>query len=460
MSGLWCRWLLAPLALVVAGGVAAAAVALHVPDPAIEPALAQRQPDVAHGAYVAVLGDCVACHTAAGGRAFAGGLKFETPVGAIYSSNITPDAQTGIGRYDLKGFIRVMRYGVKPDGTRLYPAMPYTSYDKVSDEDLQDLFAYLQHDVSPVSQATRSGGIVWPLTMRWPLALWDAAFHHPTHYIDDPSRSGQWNRGAYLVQGLAHCGTCHTPRGVALQEKDVDGRTELYLSGASLDFSSPVNLRGNIGDGLGRWTAADIAELLKTGVNAHSAVTGPMAEVVQDSSQYMTDADVAAIAAYLKSLSPAAATGHASFAADDATLRAIMAGGETSVGGRIFMDSCAACHRLSGDGAGRAFPGLAGNAAVLSQDPSSLIEVILNGARLPSTAGAPSGLAMPPFGWRYDNAAIAQLATFLRASWGNHASAVTETQVVAVRQRDDVMAPNAEPRQAATAGETAQASRR
>jgi mono/diheme cytochrome c family protein len=422
--------------------------------------LAQRQADVGHGAYVAVLGDCVACHTAAGGRAFAGGLKFATPVGAIYSSNITPDAQTGIGRYDLKGFIRVMRYGVKPDGTRLYPAMPYTAYDKVSDEDLQDLFAYLQHDVSPVSQATRSGGMAWPLTMRWPLALWDAAFHHPTHYIDDPSRSGQWNRGAYLVQGLAHCGTCHTPRGVALQEKDVDGRTELYLSGASLDFSSPVNLRGNIGDGLGRWTAADIAELLKTGVNAHSAVTGPMAEVVEDSSQYMTDADVAAIAAYLKSLSPSAATGHAGFAADGATLRTIMAGDEKSVGGRIFMDSCASCHRLSGDGAGRAFPGLAGNAVVLSEDPSSLIEVILHGARLPSTSGAPSGLAMPPFGWRYDNAAIAQLATFLRTSWGNHAASVAETQVGAVRQRDAVVVVKAEPLQAAAAGGAAQASSR
>jgi mono/diheme cytochrome c family protein len=456
----WRRWLLAPLALVAAGGIAVAAVALHVPDPAVEPALTQRQPDIAHGAYVAVLGDCVACHTEPGGQKFAGGLKFETPVGAIYSSNITPDPQTGIGGYGLKGFIRVMRYGVKPDGTRLYPAMPYTAYDKVSDEDLQDLFAYLQHDVAPVRQAPKTGGMAWPLTMRWPLAVWDAAFHRPTHYVNDLSRSAQWNRGAYLVQGLAHCGTCHTPRGMALQEKDVDGRTELYLSGASLDGSSPVNLRGNTGDGLGRWTAAEIADLLKTGVNAHSAVTGPMAEVVEDSLQYMTDADVVAIAAYLKSLAPAAETGHAGFAADDATLHSIMAGNEASPGGRLFMDSCSACHRLSGGGAGRAFPSLAGNPSVLSRDPSSLIEVILNGARLPSTAGAPSGLAMPPFGWRYDDAGIAQLASFLRASWGNHAPAVTEAEVAAVRQRNDVAQPKAEPRQAATSGETAQASPR
>jgi mono/diheme cytochrome c family protein len=448
----WRRpWLLVPLALVAAGGIAAAAVSMHVPDPGIAPSLAQRQPDVSHGAYVAVLGDCVACHTTAGGKPLAGGLPFPTPVGEIYSSNITPDPRTGLGNYDLQSFIRVMRYGVKPDGTRLYPAMPYTSFDKVSDADLQDLFAYLRRDVAPVHQATKTGGMAWPLTMRWPLALWDLAFHNPTHYENDPSKSDQWNRGAYLVQGLAHCGTCHTPRGPALQEQDVAGKTKLYLAGTSLDGSSPINLRGNIGDGLGSWTATDIAELLKTGVNAHSAVTGPMADVIEHSSQYMTDADIAAIAAYLKSLLPATETGHASFTANDTTLQTILAGAETSPGGRIFMDSCSACHRLSGGGASRVFPSLAGNPSVLSQDPSSLIAVILNGARLPSTAGAPSGLAMPPFGWRYDNVAVAQLATFLRVSWGNHASAVTPAEVTAIRQRNDVAQLRAEPQQAATA---------
>jgi mono/diheme cytochrome c family protein len=173
-------------------------------------------------------------------------------------------------------------------------------------------------------------------------------------------------------------------------------------------------------------------------VNAHSAVTGPMADVIEHSSQYMTDADITAIATYLKSLSPAAESGHASFTANDRTLQTILAGTETSPGGRIFMDSCSACHRLSGGGASRAFPSLAGNSSVLTPDPSSLIAVILNGARLPSTAGAPSGLAMPPFGWRYDNAAVAQLATFLRGSWGNHASVVTPAEVAAIRQRNDV----------------------
>jgi mono/diheme cytochrome c family protein len=333
--------------------------------------------------------------------------------------------------------------------------MPYTAFAKVSDEDLQDLLAYIRDRVAPVQQATRTDGMTWPLNMRWPLALWDVAFHDTTPYAVDPSKGDQSNRGAYLVQGLAHCGTCHTPRGVALQEKDIDGRSDVYLSGTGLAGSAPINLRGNTGDGLGRWSAADIAALLKTGVNAHSAVTGPMAEMVERSSQFMSDGDVAAIATYLKSLSPAPAANRSDFAANDATLHTVMAGDETSPGGRAFMDSCAACHRPSGEGANRAFPSLAGNPSVLSADPSSLIAVILNGARLPSTVGAPTGLAMPPFGWRYGNEAVAQLATYVRSSWGNHASAVTGAAVAAVRARSDVTQPKAEPQQAATAPITA-----
>jgi mono/diheme cytochrome c family protein len=331
-----------------------------------------------------------------------------------------------------------MRLGVTPDGTRLYPAMPYTAYAKVSDEDLQDLFAYLQSGLAPVEQARRPSTIPWPLSMRWPLALWNLAFHHNSRFVADGSKDEQWNRGAYLVQGLTHCGTCHTPRGIAFEEVDVTGKSDLYLSGTDFDGTSPINLRGNIGDGLGRWSASDIAELLKSGRNPHSAVTGPMADVVRDSTQYMTEQDVAAIATYLKSLSPAPEDRRPAFAANDATIRTIVAGDERSTGGRIYMDSCAACHRLSGSGESFAFPTLAGNSSVLNSDPSSLIAVILNGARLPSTAAAPTGLAMPPFGWRYGDADIAKLATFVRANWGNSAPPVTAAQVANVRkQRSD-----------------------
>jgi mono/diheme cytochrome c family protein len=430
-------WAVAALALVVAV-VAILVFALHVPNPGISPVLAQRKPDVEHGKYVAVVGDCAACHTAAGGQPFAGGVPFSTPVGTVYSTNITPARGSGIGNYSLEDFVRVMRLGVTPDGTRLYPAMPYTAYAKVSDEDLQDLLAYLQSGLAPVEQARRPSAIQWPLSIRWPLALWNLAFHDDSRFVADGSKDEQWNRGAYLVQGLGHCGTCHTPRGVAFEEVDVAGKSDLYLSGTQFDGTSPINLRANTGDGLGRWSASDIAELLRSGRNPHSAVTGPMADVVRDSTQYMTDQDAAAVATYLKSLSPAPEDHRATFATDDATIQTIMAGDERSVGGRIYMDSCAACHRLSGGGERLAFPTLAGNSSVLNSDPSSLIAVILDGARLPSTAAAPTGLAMPPFGWRYDDADIAEVATFVRTNWGNGAAPITAAEVAKVRkQRSD-----------------------
>jgi mono/diheme cytochrome c family protein len=436
------RWLIAGLALVAAGAAAILLVASRLPEPDISPALAQRRPDATNGAYIAVLGDCAFCHTGIGGQPFAGGLTLATPMGAIYSSNITPDPQTGIGHYTFKDFLRVMRYGVKPDGTRLYPAMPYTAYSKVSDDDLQDLFAYLRSAIAPVQQASRATEILWPLSMRWPLALWNIAFHDTARFSTDASRDAPWNRGAYLVQGLAHCGTCHTPRGWLFEEKDVRGATTLFLSGALLDGTSPINLRGNNGDGLGRWSATDIAVLLASGRNAHSAVTGTMGDVVRHSTQYMTDQDVAAIAVYLKSLSPAPGGGHASFAASDATLRTVMSGAERSSGGRIYMDSCAVCHRLSGMGENLTFPTLAGNPSVLSSDPSSLIAVILNGARTPSTSAAPTGLAMPGFGWRYHDAEVADLATFIRSSWGNGGEPVAVAQVARVRKQIGLSRPN------------------
>jgi mono/diheme cytochrome c family protein len=427
------RWVIAGLVVIAAAAAAIIALVRHLPDPAIAATLTQRQPDVKHGEYIAVLGDCAFCHTRPGGQQFAGGLALATPLGAIYSSNITPDRETGIGRYTLADFVRVMRLGVTPNGTRLYPAMPYTAYTKVADEDLQDLFAYLQSQIPPVHAVSRATDIPWPLSIRWPLALWIPAFLDDSRFAMDASKDAQWNRGAYLVQGLAHCGTCHTPRGVFFEEEDVSGKTNLYLSGARLEGTSPVNLRGNDGDGLGRWSPSEVAALLQSGRNAHCAVTGTMADVVEHSSQYMTHQDVAAIAVYLKSLSPAPERGRANFVATDATLRTIMAGDERSAGGRIYMDSCAACHRLSGSGETLTFPTLAGNPSVLSSDPSSLIAVILHGSRAPSTAGAPTGLAMPSFYWRYDDASIAELATFIRSNWGNNGALVSAAQVAGIR---------------------------
>ena len=421
------------LAVIAVGAYGVWRVATAIPAVTLLSQVAQRQPDAAHGKMIATLGDCAGCHTAPGGDPYAGGVAFGTPVGTVYSSNVTPDPDHGIGKYEFTDFVRLMRFGVAPDGRRVYPAMPYTAYAKVSDEDLQDLFAYLRQ-IAPVARPTRPADISWPLTMRWPLAVWNLAFHKPDPFTADRAHDAEWNRGAYLVQGLAHCGTCHTPRNFAFAERDLDGATPLYLSGASFAGTSPINLRGNEGDGLGRWSAGDIAQLLKSGRNPHSAASGPMAEVIGFSTQYWDPSDLAAVAAYLKSLSPAPGE-HAAYSPDETTLKSYVDGAATATGARIFMDSCAACHRLGGQGAMTAFPGLAGNPMVQGRDPASLVEVILAGSRLPSTEAAPSPMAMPGFAWRYDDNDVAALASFVRSAWGNHAPPVTPGQVAEVRHR-------------------------
>ena len=426
--------LLGVAVVILAAACGLAVLVLRDPQPPLDASLTARQPNVDNGACVARLADCVACHTTAGGKPFAGGEPFPTPVGTVYSTNITPDRRTGIGDYDLKDFIRLMRFGISRDGRRVYPAMPYTAYARATDADLQDLFAFLRVKVDAVEQPNKPNAAPWPLNIRWPIAFWNAAFHDSRSFLSDPSRDAAWNRGAYLVQGFGHCGTCHTPRGIFFQEKDLTGRTDLFVSGSTLDNSSPINLRGNQADGLGRWRNNDVAEVLKTGRSALAAVHGPMTLVVADSTQFVTEDDLSAMAVYLKSLSPAPSEGRATFQESDDTYRSIMAGDRNDAGARIYMDSCAACHRLDGQGYDHTFPRLAGNPSVLAANTDSLIAIILGGSRLPSTAAAPSALAMPPFGWRYNDEDIAALATFVRGSWGNGGSAVTSTEVAAIRK--------------------------
>jgi mono/diheme cytochrome c family protein len=388
-----------------------------------------RAPDLEHGRYVATLSDCAYCHTAPGGPAYGGGRALPTPLGAIYSTNVTPDRDNGIGGYDFADFLRLMRHGVAPGGKWLYPAMPFTAYARMSDDDLWDLFSYLQQKVAGSQRRNDRPGIPWPLTWRAPLALWTKSFHHAKPYVTDASQDATWNRGAYLVQGPAHCGSCHTPRNWLMAEQ-----SDLFLSGTGFDGGSPINLRGNDGDGLGRWSEQDVVDSLKNGRNPHSAVSGSMIDVVGASTQYFSDEDLHAIARYLKSLPAADDAGRGQFAANDVSLSRVMNGQESSEGGLIFMDSCAACHRLAGRGAAEVFPGLAGNPMVLAKDPASLITVILIGSRLPSTAERPSPLAMPGFAWRYSDEEIAALASYVRGSWGNSASPVTASQVAALRR--------------------------
>ncbi len=396
---------------------------------------------VQRGAYLARAGDCIACHTAPEGQPFAGGVPLNTPIGMIYSTNITPDLETGIGRYSMDDFVKVMREGVAKDGHRLYPAMPYTSYAKLSQEDLLALYAYFMQGMEPVHNPNHPTQLSWPLSMRSLMAVWNALYLKKAEYATDPNKSASWNRGAYLVQGLGHCGGCHTPRGVLSQEKagsEKDGRQ--YLAGATLDNWHASPLTGDRETGLHAWSKDEIVEFLRTGRTERVAALGVMAEVVGKSTQYLTDQDLMAIAEYLKSLPPSndEGQGNADSAmqagAASAATHALRVGDTGMRGSRVYLDNCNACHRSDGSGANRTFPNLVKNEAVNAKDPITLIHIMLAGASMPSTQTAPSAFAMPDLGWRLSDAEVADVLTFVRGSWGNHAAAVSRDEVGRVRK--------------------------
>nr|WP_235442839.1 cytochrome c [Caballeronia mineralivorans] len=401
--------------------------------------LAHAQADsalVARGEYVARASDCIACHTAVNGKPFAGGLKFDTPIGAIYSSNITPDANTGIGSYTFEEFDRALREGVKKNGDSMYPAMPYPSYARLSSDDVHALYAYFMHGVNPVQQNNRPAGIVWPLSMRWPLTLWRMAFApKPQPFTAPAGADPVLARGAYLVQGAGHCGSCHTPRAATMQEKaltDADGLD--YLSGGTaIDGWIPTSLRGESRTGIGMWSESDIVQFLKTGRSQHTAAFGGMTDVVGHSMQHMNDADLIAIARYLKSLPPKL-QGQTPYVYDDTVDKALRTGDVSKPGAAVYRDNCMGCHRSDGKGYSRVFPALGGNPVVQGADATSLIHVVLSGNTLPGIRTAPSSFTMPPFGWRLSDQEVADVSNFVRSSWGNTGSVVTLEQVAKIRK--------------------------
>ncbi|MBN4665500.1 cytochrome c [Pandoraea nosoerga] len=388
---------------------------------------------VRQGEYLARAADCAACHTAPKGKPFAGGLPIASPIGTIYSTNITPDKDTGIGSYSLEDFDKAVRHGIARNGSTLYPAMPYTSYAKVRPADVKALYAYFMHGVQPVAQANKATDIPWPMSMRWPLSLWRKMFAPPVVGDAASTDNDPVSRGRYLVEGLGHCSACHTPRGFALQEKALTDDSTVFLSGGVVDNFLAKNLRGDPTDGLGNWSEGDIVAFLKGGRNDHSAAFGGMSDVVQHSTQHMNDDDLAAVAKYLKTLRPVDPNARA-LAYDETAARALRAGSDRSNGALTFIDNCAACHRSTGKGYTQTFPTLALSSTVNSADPTSLIHIVLRGAQMPSTRSAPTYYAMPGFDDRLTDQDVADVLTFVRTSWGNKAPAVTAAQVAKVRK--------------------------
>ena len=379
---------------------------------------------VARGGYLALAGNCAACHTDRGGAAFAGGKGIATPFGTVYASNLTPDAKTGIGGWSPAQFWRALHNGRSADGRLLYPAFPYPNFTEITRADSDALYAWLRTQV-PVAQPNRAHALRFPYSLQASLAVWRALFFSPGVYEPVAERSAQWNRGAYLVRSLGHCAACHSPRNAFGATRD-----SLELSGGLIPLQNwyAPSLASSAEAGVADWSPREVADLLKTGLTPRGAALGPMAEVVFRSTQHLTDPDVAAMAEFLKSLPQTPA-----HRVEAATLdKAVRSHGES-----LYKDHCAACHGAQGEGGagpqGVVYVPLAGNRKVQLQTPANFIHIVVNGGFPPTTAGNPRPYGMPPFGPTLKDEEIAVLATYVRNSWGNAAPAVSALDVLESR---------------------------
>jgi mono/diheme cytochrome c family protein len=383
---------------------------------------------LARGAYLARAGNCMGCHTARGGARYAGGRAIATPFGIVYTSNITPDPATGIGSWSAQHFWRALHNGRSKSGRLLYPAFPYTSYTQVTREDSDALFAYLASQ-SAVAQPNRPHTLRFPYQSQAALAVWRSLYFKPGVYQLDASRSAEWNRGAYLVQGLGHCSACHSARNVLGATEEGPG-----LAGGLIPMQNwyAPSLASARQAGVGDWEREQIVSLLKTGISPRASVNGPMAEVVLRSTQYLSHEDLSAMAQYLKELpkvkdEPEAPT----YTELSATAAA------AGRGAKLYEQHCEQCHGDKGQGQGqgifRAYPALAGNRAVTMQSTVNLVQMVLNGGFAPATEGNPRPFGMPPFVLVLDDTEVAALLTHIRSAWGNQASAVLPLDVNRIR---------------------------
>ena len=370
---------------------------------------------VERGRYLAVLSDCAACHTVPGGAPFAGGVALQTPFGTLVAPNITPDPDTGIGNMTNEEFLAVLHEGRGHNGKRLYPAMPYPAYTKMTDDDVLAMRAYFA-TVAPVNNRVVSNQLPFPLNIRLAMVFWNGLNFTPGRYQPNPQKSVAWNRGAYIVEGAAHCGTCHTPKTLLGGDKN-----SAALTGATLQGWFAPDITSDPRKGIGGWSRDDLAQYLKTGTNKWTLASGPMAEAVSHSTSLMNDEDVLAIATYLKDSGKGVASARPEpIAVSNRAMRA---------GAAIYKDSCAACHKDTGEGEANLFPRLAGSALVQSDDPTTLVRVVLHGSRAVSTSGAPTAPAMPAFDWRLEDAQVAAVLTYIRNNWGNAAGPVPASSV-------------------------------
>lgn len=400
----------------------AAALAAALLAGGIGPAGAQDEQSfslIARGRYLASVGDCTACHTPEGGPLYSGGKPLQTPFGTLLAPNITPDRVTGIGAWTDDEFVNALKVGTGHNGAYVYPAMPYTYYTKATRQDALAIRAYLA-TVEPVNHPVHSNQLPFPFNVRESLAAWNELFFKPETFKPVADKSAEWNRGAYLTEGLAHCGMCHTPK----NQLGADQSGRAYQGYALQGWFAPA-LTNDPHAGIGAWSVDDLVLYLKTGRNRFDIASGPMAEAVSDSTSRMTVSDLRAIAVYLKDQPAPSGAAPAPLAADDARMKA---------GAAIYADNCAACHTFGGGGIVGLFPRLAGAPLVQQADPTSLIHVVLHGNRAVATDAAPTGPAMPTYDWKLNDSQIAAVVTYIRNSWGNAAPAVDAATVTSARR--------------------------
>jgi mono/diheme cytochrome c family protein len=390
-------------------------------------ARAQDADVVAKGEYLARAGDCIACHTAPEGKLFAGGRAMPTPFGTLYTSNITPDPETGIGKWTADDFYKTMHEGRFPDGGLLYPAMPFGSYTKVTRADSDAIFAYLK-SIPAVKQQNREHALSFPYNNRSLILGWRTLFFTEGEYKPDPSKSEEWNRGAYLVEGLGHCAMCHT----AINALGGSSESKAFEGGLipMQNWYAP-SLTSNKEAGLGDWSIEEITDLLSTGISRRGAVYGPMAEVTYNSLQYLKADDIKAMAVYLKSLGQGNPPEPATSSLPSTESSLLLSFGKT-----VYDSQCASCHGLDGKGYPPHYPPLAGNPSISMPSAVNPIRMVLNGGFPPGTSGNPMPYGMPPFAQALSDDEVAAVVTYIRTSWGNRGSAVSAKDANALRSAD------------------------
>jgi mono/diheme cytochrome c family protein len=373
---------------------------------------------IARGQALVVAGDCTSCHTADPAKPFAGGKRIDTPFGAITSPNLTPDRDTGIGKWSNDDFYRALRYGVAPNGAHYYPAFPYPNFSKMTRDDIFAVRAYLA-TLAPVSNQAPPPALRFPFNFRVLMRAWNYLFFRPGILEPDQNKGADWNRGRYLVESLGHCGACHTPKNMF----GADRRGRSFAGGLVDGWFAP-RLDGAERGGLKSWSVDDIVEYLQSGRNGKSHADGPMAEVVTNSTSKMSDGDVRAIAVYLKGL-PAGAAEPQEPAPTEA---------EMTAGKEVYAHNCIACHEADGSSSPRVYPPLNGNALLQSADPSSTLRIILDGAQTMTTPRAPNTGSMPAYAKQLGDQQVADVTNYIRNSFGNAAPMVTADQVAKARK--------------------------